>query len=125
VPLSARRVLIVEDDEGYQELARLHLKEYDVVVCSSVEDALGAFEKQAFDLVFCDINLLGMTGLELAGQLKARGLDGTPIVLCSSMSDDATRAAAVERGAAGFLAKPYEGDAMRALAKSLLPPSFL
>jgi DNA-binding response OmpR family regulator len=118
---ATQRILVVEDDEGYQDLARLHLKGYDVFACASVEEALDAFQKKPFELIFCDINLLGMTGLELSGQLKARGLaDGVPIVLCSSMADPQTRAAAIERGAAGFLVKPYEGDAMIALARALL-----
>lgn len=116
-------IMVIEDDEGYQELARALLKEYALTVCSSVEEALPLLRKEPFGLVLCDINLMGMTGLQLIGQLKSEGLtDKIPVVMCSSMADPATRAAAAEMGVAGFVEKPYDGVALQRLVKSLLPP---
>ena len=115
-------ILIVEDDEGYQDLARTLLNDYVLTICSSVEEALAIFQEKPFDLILCDINLLGMTGLELINQLKSQGLtDKVPVIMCSSMTDPATRKASAEGGAAGFLAKPYDGAAMQKMVKALLP----
>ena len=115
-------ILIVEDDEGYQELARVLLIGYAVTLHSSVEEALADLDRKPFDLILCDINLLGMTGLELISRLKTLGLtDRIPVIMCSSMTDPATRAASAESGAAGFLAKPYDGAALQAMVKTLLP----
>ncbi|MFI5350892.1 MAG: response regulator [Elusimicrobiota bacterium] len=123
-PSQSYNILVVEDDEGYQELARTLLNEYVVTLCASAEEARAALEKRvSFDLIFLDINLSGASGLEWIYQLNSRGVtDAIPVIICSGRTDPATRATAMERGAAGFLAKPYDGAAMQRLVKVLLPP---
>jgi CheY-like chemotaxis protein len=116
-------ILVVEDDEGYQELARTLLNEYGLTICPSVAEGWALLQKKSFDLILLDINFTGTSGLELIDQLKLRGLtESIPVVMCSGMTDSATRAASMERGAAGFLVKPYDGAALQKMVKALLPP---
>ena len=122
-PPRSYNILVVEDDEEYQELARTLLNEYVLVICPSVEEARAAMQKKSFDLILLDINFAGTSGFELIDQLKSQGLTETiPVIMCSGMTSPATRAASMERGAAGFLVKPYDGPAMQKMVKALLPP---
>ncbi|MDD5657295.1 MAG: response regulator [Elusimicrobia bacterium] len=120
---TARRILLVEDDPGYQELGETILGGlFELTVCSSVEDALERIAGgRRYDLIISDIHLFGVSGLELLGRLKEAGAGSCPIIICSSQSDPATRQSAMALGAAGFIAKPYDFEAVVALVRKLLP----
>ncbi|MBI3289429.1 MAG: response regulator [Elusimicrobia bacterium] len=121
-PTSRPRILLVEDDLGYQELLSTILADrYALSLCSSAEEGMAKLDAEAFDLVICDINLFGMTGLELLDKLHREGKsEGCPVVLCSSQTDPDTRVKAMTLGAAGFVVKPYDIDALLALIATLL-----
>ena len=117
----AKKILIFEDDPGYQELLKALLGEYDLSVCASVEEASKHFGSGLFDLILCDINLLGMSGFELLQQMRDSGLsEKIPFIFCSSQSDPGTKERAMVLGATGFVAKPFDADALTALVRSLL-----
>ena len=117
------RVLVIDDDPGYRELLSLLLSGHEMQVCGSAEEAEPWFKKREFDLVICDINLgeKRLSGLEFLREKRAQGLTETiPFVMCSSMSDPATKSTAIEEGAAAFLVKPFAPDAFALLLKGLL-----
>jgi len=81
-----RRILFVDDDEaivnlGQQILSRLG---YAVIATNDALDALNAFRRdpKGFDLVVTDMTMPGMTGMELAKELKAIRSD-IPVILCT------------------------------------------
>ena len=118
-----KRVLLVEDDPGYQELAETILGGmFELTVCSSVEEAMGKLDAgQRYSLIISDINLFGMTGLEMLSRRRQAGVtESSPIVMCSSQSDPATRERVLSMGAAGFIAKPYDFEEVVALVRKLL-----
>ncbi len=118
----SRRVLVVEDDAGYQELMALLLKDFEITACASMEEAQSALQGKPFDLIISDINLLGMSGLEFVAQAKREGLtERVPFILCTSMSDPQTRQRAIDAGAAAFLLKPFEAEQLRTIVRNLLP----
>lgn len=119
----AARILFVEDDIGYQELAAAILSsQYELSICSNAEAAAAKLDRETFDLVISDINMFGMTGLELLNKMKREGKSETcPVILCSGQADPVTRETAMAQGAAGFIVKPYPIDVLKTLVAALLP----
>lgn len=115
------RILLVEDEAGYQELAAALLTEYDLSIFSSAEEALQAVHEKSFDLVICDLNLFGTSGLHFLNTLRQEGLsEKIPVVICSSQDDPETKQKAADMGAAGFVCKPYESEGFLKVIQSLL-----
>lgn len=114
------RVLIVEDNEDIGRFARELLTDlgYEAERVSTAEKALARLANAAeqFDIVFSDVMMPGMSGLEMAQELK-RSRPELPIVLTSGYSD----ALALD-GVQGFelLQKPYSvEDLSRTLRRQL------
>jgi CheY-like chemotaxis protein len=112
----------VEDDPGYHELMETMLrKTYQINICSSAEEALEKLAHERFDLIISDINLLGLTGFEALGRIKAAGPGKEcPVVLCSSNHDQFTREKAIAMGAAYFIPKPFDPQTVQDLISKLI-----
>ena len=67
------RILVVDDERGVREMLQeaVGVFGYDVTTASHGAEALGLFLKEAFDLVMTDLMVPGMSGWELAAQLRA------------------------------------------------------
>lgn len=122
VDAKTRSILLVEDDPDYQALLEMILcKTYRISICASAEEALEKLAHERFDLIISDINLLGMTGFEVLGRIKAAGPGKEcPVVLCSGYHDQFTREKAAAMGAADFIPKPFDFQAVQALISKLL-----
>lgn len=112
------RVLLIEDTEDTRELSRMALESQacDVAAVSSAEAALGLLlAGERFDLVFTDVCLGGLSGIDAAERIKA--FQPSLPVLVTSGLDPATVTARLRPGI-HFLPKPYSMsellDAIRA-----------
>jgi two-component system, response regulator, stage 0 sporulation protein F len=89
---------------------------------NSGEDALeklvGGIEA-ALIAILSDINMPGMDGLILLGEIKKRWPD-MPVMMVTAYGDDERRRTAEEYGAAEFLAKPVDFDLLKAQLRELL-----
>jgi CheY-like chemotaxis protein len=63
-------------------------------------------------LILSDINMPGMTGLEMLPKVKATR-PNVPVIMITAYGDDTTRKKAVELGASGLLTKPIDFGALR------------
>jgi len=123
----SKRILIVEDEPGYQELMATILRPgaFDLTICSSAEAAIVKIDTELFDLIITDINLQGMTGIHVLEKMKSLDrLEACPVVMCSSQFDPATKEMAADLGAAGFIPKPYECEMLLTTVKALLGVRF-
>ncbi|HEY0412151.1 MAG TPA: ATP-binding protein [Allosphingosinicella sp.] len=112
------RLLVVDDNEEVGALAAALCAElgHEVARARSGAEALGMVEDGRFDLVFTDVVMPGMTGLELAERLRET-MPGLPIVLTTGFSDEIGR---VGDGGLPILYKPYRADTLReTLARAL------
>jgi FixJ family two-component response regulator len=100
-------IAIVDDDEPLcRSLARvLRRAGFDALTFVSAEDFLAAPEKAYFKCLVLDIQLGGISGIELHQRLLAQG-DRTPVIYMTARTDMATRAEATNSGCAGFFLKP-------------------
>jgi signal transduction histidine kinase len=115
------RVLVVDDNEDVGIFAETLLEElgYTVVRAASGEEALDLSRSQAFDLVFTDVVMPGMSGLQLANLLREEK-PALPVILTTGFSDEVLKSGT---GGRAVVFKPYRLEALneaidQALAKS-------
>src|SRR5665647_751513 len=119
-----RKVLVVDDDpvvaKSFDRV--LSAKGYAVITASSGQEALNKLEAEDYDVVFTDIKMPGMSGLDMAEQLKQRR-PWLPVVIVTGYGSPDNEARAEAAGVSGFLRKPLspemiEGSAQKALSES-------
>lgn len=104
-------VAIVDDDEAVRE-ALGDLLMVSGLACQCFEgaaDFLAARRSRRFDCLVTDIRMPGMTGIELIACL-CNERSRLPVVVLSSVLDEATRAQALALGASAWLAKPVTDE---------------
>ena len=101
------QVLVIDDDEvvGRSFDRVLSDKGYEVSTAHSGEEALETIENTEFDVVFTDIKMPGMDGLEVTERIKAR-CPWTPVVVITGYGSQANEVRASVLGANGFVRKP-------------------
>ena len=116
-----RKVLVVDDDPvvGKSFDRVLSGKGYAVITARNGEEALSKLRSETYDVVFTDIKMPGMNGLEVAERVRA-SQPWLPVVIVTGYGTDAYEARAKAAGVSGFLHKPLspemiEGSAQKAL----------
>ena len=114
-------ILVVDDEPDVAELFRQQFRR-DIragrFAMEFAQSALVALERieQAADasliLILSDINMPGMSGLELLPQVKAKRPD-VPVIMITAYGDAETRRKALESGAAALLSKPIDFAVLR------------
>jgi CheY-like chemotaxis protein len=103
------RVLVVDDSEHFRVAAKGLLEIIpriaEVSTVASGEAALDLLAAERFDLVILDLSMNGVSGLEVARQLRGRA-DAPRIVMVSLYDEPEFRAAARTAGVDEFLNKP-------------------
>ena len=112
------RILLVEDNDEVGAFAAHLLGElgHDVVRAQSGEEALERALADRFDLVFTDVVMPGMSGLDLAGRL-AEQRPRLPVILTTGYSDEIARSGA---GGRPVILKPYTPEALAAAVEQAL-----
>ncbi len=101
--------MVVEDEKVTNELLSSTFKNFfsDVTSCFNGEEALAAYEKNTPDVVFVDIVMSGMDGIELSRQI--RKLNPTQIIIVISASNDIEKISeSIEVGVNSFIQKPID-----------------
>ncbi len=78
------------------------------------DDALRMLREEKFDLVFCDLNMPGMTGYELVEALRKDGLMGrVAVVIISSFGNPGVIEELKSKGVKGYLRKPLRPESLK------------
>jgi len=103
------RILIVDDDPMVLHFVDLVLTQqgYRVTTAASSDTALQLLGRDPFALVLLDINMPGMTGLDVLRLMRDRP-KRPKILMITAHRDPATIMKALEQGADGYLAKPFK-----------------
>jgi len=106
-------ILLVEDDPGLREALTdtLLLGGYDVMACDCAESALIRIQENPVDVVVSDIQLGGVTGLNLLKSIKSK-FPNLPMLMMTAYAtiDDAVQA--MREGATDYLAKPFSPEVL-------------
>ena len=121
-----RKVLVVDDDPvvGKSFDRVLSDKGYVVITASNGKEALDKLGAESFDVVYTDIKMPGMDGLEVAERVKAKR-PWVPVVIVTGYGTTANEARAEAAGVSAFLHKPLspdmiEGSAEKAMLEAAL-----
>lgn len=117
----ATRVLVVDDDEVVGRSIDRTLTEqgYSVREAHNGKEALEEFAAREYDLVFADIRMPGIDGLEVASRMKAMH-PGVPVVIITGYGSESNQRRARELGVSGFLEKPLTPEMIIGNAKRVL-----
>ena len=101
------RILVIDDESAIRDSMRMILEYegYDFLGAATGEEGITLAERESVDLVFLDIKMPGMDGLEVLGKLKAQA-DQLPVVMISGHGTVATAVEATKLGAFDFIEKP-------------------
>jgi len=106
-------VLVVDDDPSNQKLAR-HVLEQAGFTVETAADGAEAVEKAQtgnFEMIFMDIQMPVMDGLEAARQLRRKGIT-TPIIAVTAHIFDEDRTMCLRAGCDDYISKPFERDTL-------------
>ncbi len=117
-------VLIVDDSITVRELLSLTFAKVGYRV-EQAKDGQDAWEKLRAglpcDMIFCDIEMPRMDGLDLLSRLqKDDRLKGIPVAMLTSRGADRHRQSAIQLGAKGYFTKPYLEEELLSASKRLL-----
>ena len=112
-------ILVVDDEPDVEALFRqqfrreLRAGRFQMEFATSAPDALKrAAEVRAPSLILSDINMPGMSGLDMLPKVRAAHPD-VPVIMITAYGDADTRRKAIERGAVGLLTKPIDFALLR------------
>jgi CheY-like chemotaxis protein len=114
-------VLVVDDEPDVEALFRqqfrrdLRAQRFVMDFANSAADALAQIAgtiEQSLILILSDINMPGMTGLEMLPKVRAMRPD-VPVIMITAYGDPETRRKAIEGGAEGLLTKPIDFTLLR------------
>jgi DNA-binding NtrC family response regulator len=115
------QVLVIDDDAvvGHSFDRVLSKKGYEVSTALSGEDGLKNMESTDYDVVFTDIRMPGIGGLEVAERIKAR-CPWTPVVVITGYGTEEHEAKASVLGVSGFVHKPLTPEIIESVTLKAL-----
>ena len=123
--MSRPRVLIVDDDEQICFVASRALEAIAICDCAhDVAEAMRALQRQFYDLALVDVTLPGPSGMTLLDELR-REWPQTVAVILSGLTDLSVAREALERGAFGYVVKPFRVADLRIQVTAANPDSHI
>ena len=118
-----KSILVVDDDIAHRTMLRIMLGwEYEISEADCGSTAIEKIKDTPFDLVLMDVCMPEISGVEALDKIKALN-PGIPIVMMTAYSSNETAAKALEKGAYGYLTKPFDFDNLRQMIERAVKQS--
>ena len=106
-------ISIVDDDPSVREATKGLVRSlgYGAAAFASAEDFLQSDQVNDTACLITDVQMPGLSGVELQSRLIAQG-NCTPIIFITAFPEQRIRTRALEAGAVGFLSKPFDEDCL-------------
>ncbi|MCE5336041.1 MAG: response regulator transcription factor [Desulfobacteraceae bacterium] len=108
--MSARKILVVEDDPDIAQLLSLSLNKagFETLVCDEGYDALETVRRQMPDLIVLDLMIPGIDGFDVCKELKReQKTSRIPILILTARAEEIDRIVGLELGADDYVVKPF------------------
>ena len=114
-------IAIVDDDESFRRATTSFVRSlgYGTAAFDSAEAFLKSERVRDADCLITDIQMPGMTGVELQDRLIAQG-HRLPVIFITAFPEVNARAQAIAAGAIGFLTKPFDDQGLIACLNAAL-----
>lgn len=119
--------LLIVDDEAHirmlieQTLEDLEDEGVELLFADNGEKALEIIKDEEPDLVFLDVMMPKMNGMEVCQKVKKElGLSGVYIILLTAKGQEVDRQKGLEMGADKYMTKPFDPDEMLSVAEEIL-----
>jgi len=121
MPMTRERVLIVEDDDTLRHVTHVQVERegYETRSVLSAEEALPILEKSLHHLVLTDLNLPGMSGIDLLKRIRLEYPE-TAVIVMTAFGTVQTAVEAMKAGAYDYITKPIHPYELKALVKRSL-----
>ena len=118
--MELEHILVIDDEEGLLQLVKMRLTAmgFTVTACTTGRDAINAAKTNRFDLAITDLRLRGEDGLDVTEELL-RIHPGLPVIILTAHGSIPNAVEAVQRGAFGYLTKPYRPEDVVAALRGL------
>jgi len=103
------KILIIDDERSIRNSLKEILADegYDVDVAEDGAQGLAMADKEKYSIIFCDIKMPGMDGVEVLDKLVEMGIDSA-VVMISGLGDISTAVECIKKGAFDFIPKPLD-----------------
>ena len=107
--LSEMKILIIDDERSIRNSLKEILSDegYDVDVAENGPEGCAMVEKEKYSVIFCDIKMPEMDGIEVLDRLMEMGIDSA-VVMISGHGDIDTAVGCIRKGAFDFIQKPLD-----------------
>ena len=121
--MEKEHILVVDDEEGLLHLVKMRLTAmgFAVTGCTTGREALTAAKKDRFDLAITDLRLGSEDGLDVTEELL-RIHPGLPVIILTAHGSIPNAVEAMQRGAFGYLTKPFDDKELKAKIEEGLSP---
>lgn len=116
-------ILIVDDSPSMRRMVAFALSEagHRVTEAEDGRNALETASRQAADLVVSDMNMPGMSGIELVDELRRLpAYRSIPILMLTTETSDDMKSRARSAGASGWIVKPFDPERLIGIVNRLL-----
>ena len=106
-------ISIIDDDKSVRDAAKMLIRSlgYTTETFASAEEFLESGHLQDTACLITDVQMPGMSGVDLQSHLVANG-HRTPVIFVTAFPEERVRTRALDAGAFGFLSKPFSEDSL-------------
>lgn len=120
--MALRNALVVDDTEIHRSATRtfLAMSGFKVEVAEDGMQALKILDTKTFDVIFSDIEMPNMNGMEFLKRVRKHATAAkTPVVMLSTLDSPEMQAKITQLGANHYLVKPFSGERMKTALKAV------
>ena len=109
IKTNSMKILIIDDERAIRNSLGEILSDegYDVDVAEDGAQGLSLVDKEKYSIIFCDIKMPGMDGIEVLDKLMTMGVDAV-VVMISGHGDISTAVECIKKGAFDYIPKPLD-----------------
>ena len=110
-----RKVLVVDDDVAVTNYFMVFLVQtelFEPTVVNDSREVAGLLAKEHFDVIMLDMDMPNVSGMDIMRMMRAKGIDTTPVVILTGVSDVDLAVRAMKLGAFDYLTKPVDDQTL-------------